>query len=106
MKFAIVGAGLAGAVIGSHLHEAGFHVRLFDKGRGPGGRLSTRRVPYRDCDIGFDHGCTRTPDRNGLICGSAKDECAGASSPGPFGGQLARPRYRDIQAGSKLAIAL
>ncbi len=58
MKFAIVGAGLAGAVIGSHLHEAGFHVRLFDKGRGPGGRLSTRRVPYRDCDIGFDHGAT------------------------------------------------
>ena len=40
---AVIGAGLAGLSCASALQEAGFEVSVFDKGRGPGGRMSTRR---------------------------------------------------------------
>ncbi|MEM0930533.1 MAG: NAD(P)-binding protein [Pseudomonadota bacterium] len=48
----IIGAGVAGLACGRVLADAGFDVRLADKGRGPGGRCSTRRS-----EVGrFDHG--------------------------------------------------
>ena len=49
---AIVGAGLAGLVCARRLTAAGFEVHLFDKSRGAGGRLCTRRHDNRR----FDHG--------------------------------------------------
>lgn len=49
---AIVGAGLAGLVCARALQEAGHAVVLFDKGRRPGGRLSSRRTDTAT----FDHG--------------------------------------------------
>lgn len=49
---AIIGAGLAGLAAARRLTAAGMAVTLFDKGRGPGGRLSTRRAG----DWRFDHG--------------------------------------------------
>lgn len=49
---AIIGAGLAGLAAARRLAAAGHAVSLFDKGRGPGGRLSTRRSG----DWRFDHG--------------------------------------------------
>jgi len=49
---AVIGAGFAGVACAETLVRAGRDVRLFDKGRGPGGRASTRRT-----DVGrFDHG--------------------------------------------------
>lgn len=48
----IVGAGLAGAAAARALAVAGRHCIVLDKGRGPGGRLSTRRID----GAGFDHG--------------------------------------------------
>jgi len=48
----VVGAGLAGATAARESADAGFRVLVLDKGRGPGGRLSTRRVDGG----GFDHG--------------------------------------------------
>jgi len=50
---AVVGAGLAGLAAASTLTEADFTVTVFEKSRGPGGRLSTRRS--RD-GFEFDHG--------------------------------------------------
>jgi photolyase PhrII len=44
-RVAVVGAGLAGAFAGRLLADQGVDVVLFDKGRGPGGRLSSRRRP-------------------------------------------------------------
>ena len=53
---AIVGAGIAGLSCADRLAAAGHAVRLFDKGRGPGGRMSTRRVDMGGEPVGFDHG--------------------------------------------------
>lgn len=56
MKVAVIGAGLSGLACASALESREFDVRLFDKGRGPGGRSSTRRVHLEDTEVGFDHG--------------------------------------------------
>jgi predicted NAD/FAD-dependent oxidoreductase len=50
---AIVGAGMAGVTAGRLLAERGYPVTIFDKGRGVGGRMSTRR----EGECAFDHGC-------------------------------------------------
>lgn len=59
---AVVGAGLAGASCARALHEAGWAVRLFDKSRGAGGRLATRRASWLGAGgaaqpVALDHGC-------------------------------------------------
>ncbi len=56
MKIAIVGAGLAGLACAGRLAASGHRIELFDKGRGPGGRMSTRRVTTAMGDASFDHG--------------------------------------------------
>lgn len=56
MKVAIIGAGMAGLSCAGRLREAGHEVRLFDKGRGPGGRMSTRRAATTLGEVRFDHG--------------------------------------------------
>lgn len=56
MRIAIVGAGMAGLSCATLLVDAGHEAVLFDKGRGPGGRMSTRRLATSLGEIGFDHG--------------------------------------------------
>ena len=51
-KIAVIGAGLSGLVAARNLHQAGNQVTVFEKARGPGGRMSTRRQE----DYAFDHG--------------------------------------------------
>lgn len=53
---AILGAGLAGLAAARHLAARGHAVRLFDKGRAPGGRLATRRAEHAGRRLQFDHG--------------------------------------------------
>ncbi len=48
----VIGAGVSGLLCASQLQDAGLKVRVVDKGRGPGGRISTRR----QADARFDHG--------------------------------------------------
>jgi renalase len=55
-KIAIIGGGMAGLACAQVLSAAGRDVRIFDKGRGPGGRMSTRRVTTDLGEVGFDHG--------------------------------------------------
>lgn len=52
MKIAIIGAGIAGLNAASRLREAGADCTVFEKSRGLGGRMATRRVD----DLQFDHG--------------------------------------------------
>ena len=62
-SIAVVGAGVAGAACAAGLLRAGFDVTVFDKSRGVGGRMATRRVQWTDADgslhtVAFDHGCS------------------------------------------------
>ena len=56
MKFAVIGAGLAGLTCAEGLRSGGHEVALFDKGRGAGGRMASRRVQTTHGEAGFDHG--------------------------------------------------
>jgi len=56
MKCAIIGAGLAGLSCADALKAAGHQVVLYDKARGPGGRMSTRRMETRFGTAHMDHG--------------------------------------------------
>jgi renalase len=58
---AVIGAGMAGATCARRLAAAGLTVEVFDKSRGVGGRLATRRAEWADTDgrpqtAHFDHG--------------------------------------------------
>ena len=50
--YCVIGSGISGATIANLLNKK-FQVNLYDKGRGPGGRASFKRVKGQ---IGFDHG--------------------------------------------------
>lgn len=52
MKVAIIGAGMAGLSVATRLHEAGARCTVFEKSRGLGGRMATRRAGA----LRFDHG--------------------------------------------------
>ncbi|MFN0123207.1 MAG: NAD(P)/FAD-dependent oxidoreductase [Blastocatellia bacterium] len=53
----IIGAGMAGLMAARTLQAGGVRVTLLDKGRGPGGRMATRRVETPGGARGyFDHG--------------------------------------------------
>ncbi|MEM0986417.1 MAG: FAD-dependent oxidoreductase [Pseudomonadota bacterium] len=56
MEIAVIGAGMAGLTAARTLAKGGHAVRLFDKGRGPGGRMSTRRAQTPRGEVRFDHG--------------------------------------------------
>jgi renalase len=56
MNIAIVGSGLSGLACADQLVAAGHRVSLFDKARGPGGRMSTRRLDTAAGQVSFDHG--------------------------------------------------
>jgi predicted NAD/FAD-dependent oxidoreductase len=51
-RIAVIGAGCAGLTAAHILRDAGASVTLFDKSRGVGGRMATRRIGERR----FDHG--------------------------------------------------
>lgn len=52
IDIAVIGAGLAGLSCAQALHAAGRQVHIFDKARGAGGRMATRRTDK----LSFDHG--------------------------------------------------
>ncbi len=74
LSVAVIGAGVAGAACARALIDAGHVVTVFDKGRGPGGRCSTRSA---DNDRRFDHGAqyfTVNDDRFARVISSFHDE--------------------------------
>ncbi|MDP1739998.1 NAD(P)/FAD-dependent oxidoreductase [Polaromonas sp.] len=69
---AVVGAGMAGVACARTLVQAGHRVTVFEKSRGPGGRMATRNTEFG----GFDHGTQYFTVRD------SRFEKALASSPG------------------------
>jgi predicted NAD/FAD-dependent oxidoreductase len=65
MRIGIVGAGMAGLACAEGLANRGHDILLFDKGRGPGGRMSTRRIPTTAGEAYFDHGAQYFTVRDG-----------------------------------------
>jgi predicted NAD/FAD-dependent oxidoreductase len=60
-SIAIIGSGIAGLSAASVLQEAGLQVRLFDKSRGSGGRMSSKRSEAGDLDLGAQYFTARDP---------------------------------------------
>ena len=65
LDLAVVGGGVAGLTAARIAHTAQLSTRIFDKGRGPGGRLSSRRMQ----NTRFDHGARAfsLPDGDQLL---------------------------------------
>ncbi len=59
---ALIGAGIAGLSCAMALQQAGLQVTLFDKSRGAGGRMSTRRGDDWQCDHGAQYFTARDAD--------------------------------------------
>lgn len=80
---AVIGAGVAGQSAASVLSGAGALVTVFDKGRGAGGRLATRRDGNWQWDHGAQYFTARDPALKALLAGlAAKGVVA------PWGGQI------------------
>lgn len=55
MKVAVIGAGISGAVLANKLHHDGVDVTVIEKSRGRGGRMSTKRLAWGNCDMGAQY---------------------------------------------------
>lgn len=85
LRVAIVGAGMAGLSCADSLTTAGHHVVLFDKGRGPGGRMSTRRMETPLGQVCFDHGAQYFTARDPAFLGQVRTwEAQGVVSAWPL----------------------
>ncbi|HYC03011.1 MAG TPA: FAD-dependent oxidoreductase [Azospirillaceae bacterium] len=77
-RILIAGAGLAGLACARALRDGGLDVRVLDKGRGPGGRLSTRR----EGPFAFDHGGQYLTARDPRFAGLMVDwQARGVAAP-------------------------
>jgi renalase len=76
-RVVVVGAGAAGLTAARHL-TGSFDVAVFDKGRGVGGRLATRRIGDANLDHGAQFITTHTPDFAATVAGW---ERAGVAQP-------------------------
>ena len=87
MKIAIIGAGMAGLACAEALSAAGHRVQVLDKGRGPGGRMSTRRTATEAGDVSFDHGAQFFTVRDPAFAARAQAWVAdGVAAPWPAAG--------------------
>lgn len=96
MNIAIIGAGLAGLACARTLREAGRTVRLFDKGRTPGGRIGTKRLEASGRTLRLDHGAqyftARDPAFEALLRDNGAQAWPDAERLVPVPGMSALPR--------------
>ena len=83
-RVAIVGAGISGLSCATELQAAGYDVTLFDKGRGPGGRMSSRRFSTPLGEAIADHGAQYFTARDPAFVTQVQEwESAGIVAPWP-----------------------
>lgn len=75
---AIIGAGISGLSCAIELQQAGIPTTVFDKSRGPGGRMSTRRGDGWQCDHGAQYFTARHPAFRAEL---ARWQAAGVAAP-------------------------
>lgn len=86
-RIAIIGAGISGLACAGRLAALGHEVRLFDKARGPGGRMSTRRVSTDLGEVAFDHGAQYFTARGAAFQARVRDWAReGIVAPWPAAG--------------------
>ncbi len=61
-KIAIIGAGIAGLTIATYLQKQNLNITIFDKGRGVGGRMSSRRTEWGYLDHGTQYFSVKSPE--------------------------------------------
>ncbi len=61
MRIAIIGAGIAGLAAAQTLRDGGINATVFDKGRGPGGRMVSKRTEHGSIDLGAQYFTARDP---------------------------------------------
>ena len=78
LRIAVIGAGLSGLACARALADEGHAVHVFDKARGPGGRMSTRRAET----LRFDHGAQYFTVRDASFASQVEAWCAdGVAAP-------------------------
>ena len=85
--YAVIGAGLAGMACARRLRAAGLDVRVFDKGRRPGGRLATRDREQAAFDHGAQYFTVRDAGFADLVAGAVAAGCAARWVPRWPGGE-------------------
>ena len=87
MRVGIIGAGMAGLACADALAERGLQPMLFDKGRGVGGRMSTRRLPTPQGEVCFDYGAPFfSLSDPGFAAVASVWQAKGLAAPWPAGG--------------------
>ena len=89
VRLAIIGAGISGLSCADRLREAGFDLVVFDKARGPGGRMATRRVETAQGIAHLDHGAQYFTVRDDLCVDIALDRIAQPTSVEPVAATFA-----------------
>ena len=94
---AIVGAGISGLMAATYLAEKGKNSVIFDKGRGPGGRMSTRRFGEFRLDHGAQFFTVRDPRFEKYVQGWEKAGVARIWCKGFSGTGDGHPRFRGTE---------
>ncbi|MEP1215986.1 MAG: FAD-dependent oxidoreductase [Marinobacter sp.] len=76
-RVAIVGSGLAGLSASLLLRDENLAVTVFEKSRGPGGRMAAKRVPGGSADIGAQYFTARNPAFFRFLARHAGEACFG-----------------------------
>lgn len=63
----VIGSGLSGLMVARTLKDRNMNVIVLDKGRGAGGRMATRRVPWNRSYAVFDYGAQYLTVRDALF---------------------------------------
>lgn len=96
-RIAVIGAGIAGLAAARALKEAGHAVAVFEKSRGLGGRLATRRPFGRDHALGIDHGAPTAEAKDSEILAMlAELGRPFAPNGGPMRGVVGVPGMSDL----------
>ncbi|HBE68101.1 MAG TPA: deoxyribodipyrimidine photolyase, partial [Planctomycetaceae bacterium] len=76
-SIAVIGAGIAGCIAARTLADHGLPVQIFEKSRGAGGRMATRRTPTGEFDHGAQYFTARDPRFRRLVDDWARQGVAG-----------------------------